>query len=81
MTRRPKRRKPGFLMLRDVIAIVAAAVAIFWSVVWFIAAPALGILWTAVWAVVLASDYHLHRTTAPPVPVVTPEVVGTELKR
>lgn len=63
-------------MLRDLIAPVAVAVAVFWAVVWFIAAPVLGVLWCLTWAVVLALDYHLHRDTAPPVPVVVAERVG-----
>lgn len=63
-------------MLRSLLGVASVAVAVLWGAVWLAGgAWAVAIAWFGAWAVVLGTDYQLYRETAPPVPVVTPEVV------
>lgn len=62
--------------LRDLIALVVGTVALFWAVFWLLFAPWLGIAWSLGWIIILILDYQMHRETAPPYPVVIPEVTN-----
>lgn len=63
-------------MLRDVIALGAGAVALFYGALfviggaWFTA-----LVWFVLWFVVLLLDFQLWRETAPPPPVVQGEPI------